>query len=164
MTGPLTARIIEARARQILREDREISPGAISAYSEEDIDAIVGEGAVKALATLRPLERLPKVTLYRAVMVESADGVELQALGIYWTWDKELADPYWGVARYSPGAIVPDPVVLKAVVLRKDIDWATSGALLALRGQDEGEIRVRKGAKVFLVSMGDVPYNVQARA
>jgi len=157
----LDAGAIEKRARQILREGRELSPGAYGhGYLDpEELDRILTSGARDAMTILRPLERLSRVKAYRALVLERE--LDLEHLGVYWALDEAHAEPYWGVAR-GEGPIIE--VLLKASVARGSVDWLTSAALLALRGPDELELRVRSGARVFLESVDGVPYNEWARA
>jgi len=156
----LTAKAVEKRAREILRAGKEISPGLYDGILPDELDAILASGIPDALKMLRPFERRPRVTLYRAVVLDDED-LDLRHLGIYWTWHEDYAEPYWGSSGHDA---TPDDAVLKGVVAHKDIDWPTSAALLVLRGMEEFELRVKRGAPVWLVSVNSRPYKVWGRA
>lgn len=140
---------VRARALEILREGKEISPGVYHGVDQEELDDIVTAGATEAVRVLRPLERRPTVIVYRGVRLDPEGEVNLDRLGVYWTWDERFAESYWSTSKRI--------VIVRGRVERSGADWETSAALLALRGLDELELRLRPEIDVFVEAIDDRP-------
>ena len=101
--------------------------------------------------------KFPKV-VYRCISldaetIEDIGLVKLKkkfnsGLGVYWAVDKDRAIAYWGLNYY-------DDYIIKAVVNESAVDWKNTilSNLNWVHGEDEQEIRLKKGAYLFNVSI-----------
>ena len=153
----MTKEAIIRKAMRILAEGREISPGVYADIDREELQDILASGASVALRELAPLRRRARVRLYRAIHVSGREQIDLNHLGIYWTWSAESPSAYWerGAGR---------AIIVVGTVASNDVDWLTTAALIALRSLDELEIRVRPQAPIRVLSIDDKKVVVQGRA
>jgi len=97
------------------------------------------------------------IRIFRAVgLVNGVETLRTDALGVYWTWDREFAEVYWSSGEH--GGIGPrrttTPFVIEAHVDPADVDW--EGTLVAyMTYLSEREVRLRKGAPVHVVAVYD---------
>jgi GNAT superfamily N-acetyltransferase/2'-5' RNA ligase len=82
--------------------------------------------------------------IYRCVTLNSIDDFDPSAAGIFWTWNIDAPEAYWGEHGHQ------NSVVLKAFAKPGDVDWKTTITknLHPSRGEDEAEVTVRGGAKL----------------
>jgi hypothetical protein len=101
------------------------------------------------------------IRIFRAVgLVNGVETLRTDALGVYWTWDREFAEVYWS----SDERETTTTFVIEAHVDPADVDW--EGTLLAyMTYLSEREVRLREGAPVHVVAVYDfsTPERVQVR-
>lgn len=89
--------------------------------------------------------------VYRAVRLDSLDELRLDRLGLYWTWDEEAAEPYWGEGRGKD-------YIIEGIVDRGDVDWGETLRANA-RHPEEKEVSIKEGAPIDVVSVREVGYD-----
>ena len=101
--------------------------------------------------------------VYRVLTLPDIKNLKTKGLGVYWSWDEDAAEAHWGYGQGS-GSV---EYTLKAQVQEGDIDW--KGTIWANLdpsiGEDEKEIRLRKGARPLLLAWkrGDEAWQVPLR-
>jgi hypothetical protein len=100
------------------------------------------EGAYMDLVYNHEQRQFP-LEIYRVVKLRSITDLRPNELGIYWTWDENAADAYWGM---SSG----EKYVIRALVQNRDIDWrgTLEANLHSSIGADEREIRLYEGTQL----------------
>jgi len=152
----LTVEAIVERAREILARGVEI-PQSLFGFDDPDEERVVlRRGAQGALDLLRPLMSQQTLTLYRGLNLEDEDDLDVARLGVFWTWDEEGAVPYHGRKGHY--------FVLRAVVDANDVDWLHSAGLIALRGTEEMEARLKPGAPVYVETINGEPRGIWGAA
>lgn len=67
------------------------------------------------------------------------------SLGIYWSWEKESAEPHWGYG------VAPVEVLIEAEVFQNAIDWVSTVRMnINPSYEEEKEIRLKKGSSLSL--------------
>lgn len=85
--------------------------------------------------------------VYRAVVLPSIEGLNIDKLGESWTWEEEMA------ISYNPSEDLSDEgtdFILSGLVKLYDVDWKRTMAI-ALGGNEESEIVIPTGNPVTLI-------------
>jgi hypothetical protein len=90
--------------------------------------------------------------VYRAVRLDSLDELRLDRLGLYWTWDEEAAEPYWGEGSTGKDYII------EGIVDRDHVDWGETLRANA-RHPDEKEVSIKAEAPIYVVSVREMGYD-----
>lgn len=84
--------------------------------------------------------------LWRAVVVSPENPLRLDGVGVYWTYDREQADPM-NVSHFKEG---DQTIILRAKVMSpQDVDWPAT-IVANMTEPQEAEVRLKPGAKLRL--------------
>lgn len=104
--------------------------------------------------------QFPK-TVWRVISLpQGLETLRETGVGIYWSWDVDAAESHEGGGKYAK-----NNWLLEASIQAKDIDWFYTllANLQYMTGEDECEIRLKRGSKIKLVSYCPVhPGNVNS--
>ena len=88
--------------------------------------------------------------LYRCISAKDISDIDQGDLGLYWTWDRDKAQCYWGSEDESK-------FILKARFDDADVDWLeTVEQYLKPQYAGESEIRLKKDAIVDLLDIQEL--------
>lgn len=105
------------------------------------------------------------IILKRCLMVKKSEFLKnceknqfgkFEGVGIYWSWDHSKADSHWG--HFDAGN---EEVEVLGKVKASDIDWDATISLnmCPSLGQDEAEIRLKKGTLVEIIKIDEDSYS-----
>lgn len=90
----------------------------------------------------------PMVPIYREISAGDIASVRVGKIGVYWSFDPDKAEAHWGRGgepKYLVSAEVDEGSVDWLATVELNLDWNT--------GQDEAEIRLYPGARIFINSI-----------
>ena len=87
--------------------------------------------------------------IYRAVVVDSVEDIDWGSIGLSWTYDPEMAIPYWGNDK-SGGTVV---LVGKASAQNVDVLETLSYHLTEIYEESEKEIRLKENAPIQILGL-----------
>jgi len=97
-----------------------------------------------------------RIKIWRSITVNKSWLSQLptskRPLGIYWSWDKNAAEPYWGYNDKEFSI----PMTLQSSVNINDIDWVpTFKGNMHPNYEEEKEITIKKGASLKIEAIID---------
>jgi hypothetical protein len=103
------------------------------------------------------------IRIFRAVALTAVGGVDTlrtHELGVYWTWDKYAAEPYWGGVEHP--ARETTTFVIEALVAPADVNWEST-LIANMTRPEEKEVTLREGAPVRVVAVYDLSAKERVR-
>jgi len=93
------------------------------------------------------------IRIFRAVALANGVGtLRTHELGVYWTWDKYAAEPYWGGTEHLPSET--QTFVIEALVAPADVNWEST-LIANMTRPGEKEVTLLEGAPVQIVAVYD---------
>ena len=111
-------------------------------WAERRIDDII--------ETLKSVATGESIRIWRVITAPKDWRPDTQSLGVFWSWDPTAAQAHWG--NYAKGDV---RWKIESAATPDQIDWPLTIALNAHPsfGEDEKEIRLRKGVRVPIVEL-----------
>jgi len=103
------------------------------------------------------------ITLYREIIL--SDGARYGDIGEYWTDDKDKAESHWGGSWSTDKQDKRRSITLKTEAQRDDINWEETidVNMSPSLGEEEQEIRLKKGIPILITEVLDDDDNVLQR-
>lgn len=101
------------------------------------------------------LKTQSSVTIYRLIMLDSLKDIDLNNIGMHWSFEKEGVGAYGGTHTNHKMMKSGKPFILEGEVDPKYIDWVYGFYSFVWYGEDQWECALTKGTNVLIKSIND---------
>ncbi len=120
----------------------------IDTMTGDDLDTLISE----YMSIYKRVTYDDEITVYRMIMLNQIEDLDVNDIGIYWSFNEDGVGAYGGVGKKVEG---DEAFVLNAIIDTSDIDWEQGFYSYLTFGSTETECNLNKGNKCLITHIND---------